>query len=155
MRQQAVSFGIAGALAITMITPSVAAPGAGSALLKATPVQMTNVAWRGGGRGFGGRGFAGRGFGWRGHGGGGAGIAAGVIGGALVGAAIANSGSPGYYAPGYDDGYAPGYSGYAPGYAEPPVVYGDGAPGYYVAPPAAGSCWVWTDQERRYGYRRC
>ena|SRR5258707_818006 len=137
LKQCAVTIGIAGAMAIGAMSSAYAAPlMSGAGVIKATPTQATDVAWRGGrGGGFARGGFRG-GFAHGGfRGGRGAGVVAGVAAGALVGAAIANSGygyGPNYYAP---DGYAP-----YPYDAGPPVAY---EPGY--APYGYGSPCVTDD----------
>ena len=109
-RVRTLAVATAGALAVTAVTPSLAAPVMSNttAVKSAVNGDVIDVRWRGRGVGLG--------------------IAAGVAGAAIAGAAAANSYyGPGYYAPGYYDGYyatAPGY--YAPDYS-----YSYAPRGYY------------------------
>ena len=137
IKHRAITFGLAGALAIGLSATASAGPMPINPGVKNAPVgQVTDVRWRGG-RG-------GRGFGPA------VGIGAGIAAGALIGSAVAGGGyGPGYY---YDEPVygAPVYG--APVYAQP---YGY-EPGYpaqqYYAPGYryGGSCF--TDEG--YGRRR-
>lgn len=129
IKNRAIAFGLAGALAIGLSATASAGPMPVNPGVKNAPVgQVTEVRWRGG-RGGGGFGPA-------------VGIGAGIAAGALIGSAVAGGGyGPGYY---YDQ---PVYG--APVYAQP-YGYEPGYPvqQYYAPRYGYGQCY--TDE----GYGR-
>jgi hypothetical protein len=109
IKNHMIALGVAGALAVAASASASAAPLSFDTGVKNTPIQTTDVAWRGH-RG---------GWGW---GGPAVGIGAGLAAGALIGSAVAGSpygyyydepgyvyDTPTYVAPGYYGGYGYGY----------------------------------------------
>ncbi len=124
--------GVAGTLAFTALTPSIAAPvSTGATALKSAVVSdVVDVRWRG------------RRGGW-------------VAGGFATGLAIGALAARPYYADPYY--YGPTY--YGPTYYGPPAAYGP-PPGPTYAEPypdpngPSRQCWVSTDKDRGFGYYR-
>jgi hypothetical protein len=122
--------GVAGTLALAVMTPSAAAPvyNGAAALRSAVASDVVDVRWHGrGGRG-----------GW---------AAGAFVGGLALGALAARP----YY---YSDPYY-----YGPTYYPPPVVYAPPPGPAYVEPYAdpngpTRQCWVSTDADRGFGYFR-
>jgi hypothetical protein len=127
IKNRAIAFGLAGALAIGLSATAFAGPMPVNPGVKNAPVgQVTEVRWRGGGRGFGPA----------------VGIGAGIAAGALIGSAVAGGGyGPGYY---YDQ---PVYG--APVYAQP-YGYEQGYPAQQYYAPSYGYGQCYTDE----GYGR-
>jgi hypothetical protein len=121
LRARAVVLATAGAIAVSAVTPSFAAPVLSNtaAVKSAVDSDVIDVRWRGRGVGLG--------------------IAAGIAAGAIIAGAASRSY---YYDPSYYNGYyatAPGYYG-GPVYSYEPVYNGYYAPRYYYRGYRSGNC---------------
>jgi hypothetical protein len=132
LNKRAMAVGLAGAMVLSAVSPSFAAPVMTStAVLKAVqPGAITEVRWRG--------------RGWRGRGLAAAGI--GLFAGALIGSVIARAQAYPYYYDGGPYDSAPVYAAPPPVYVEPGAVYAAPEPAY------PSGCWITTDKDRGYGY---